>query len=141
MATETRPILMIEDNAMDVDLTRRAFKRSKLGNPLKVLWDGEEAVDYVDSRQEGDQLPVVVLLDLKLPKVHGLDVLRHMKAHPRFKKVPVVILTTSREDRDIETAYEIGVSSYIVKPVDFVKFAEIAAQIEVYWLAINTPPQ
>ncbi len=141
MPVSTRPILMIEDNVMDVDLTQRAFARSKVSNPIQVLWDGEEAVTYVDTWEESDALPVVVFLDLKLPKVHGLDVLRHMKAHPQFKKIPVVILTTSREDRDIEAAYDIGVSSYIVKPVSFAKFVEIAAQLEVYWLALNTPPE
>jgi CheY-like chemotaxis protein len=136
----SRPILLVEDNPMDIDLTQRAFRESKLSNPLILARDGQEALDYFENWKEGDPLPLVVLLDLKLPKVHGLEVLRAIKKNPNFKKQPVVILTSSAEDRDINNAYELGANSYIVKPVDFDKFMEIASQIEIYWLAINQPP-
>ena len=136
----TRPILLIEDNPMDVDLTRRALARRNLVNPFEVLRDGEEALTYIRHWEVDAPLPVVILLDLKLPKVDGLEVLRQMKAHPQFCAVPVVILTTSAEDSDIQTAYQLGVNSYIVKPVDFEKFVQVAEQIELYWTVLNKPP-
>ena len=136
-----RPILLVEDNPMDVDLTKRAFARHKLANPIEVARDGEEALAHLTRWEAGEPLPVVVLLDLKLPKVDGLDVLRRIKAHPQFRMLPVVILTTSAEDHDVQTAYELGANSYIVKPVDFEKFMEVATHIEMYWLALNTPPK
>ncbi len=141
MSTLTRPILLIEDNPLDVDLTRRAFAKRKLANPLEVARDGEEALAYLARWEAGAPLPVVILLDLKLPKVDGLEVLRRLKAHPDFHAVPVVILTTSQEDGDVKEAYELGANSYIVKPVDFDKFLEVAAQIELYWNVLNTPPR
>ena len=134
-------ILLIEDNPMDVDLTRRAFARHKLVNPLQVARDGEEALAYLARWEMGEPLPLVVLLDLKLPKVDGLEVLRRTKTHPRFRSIPVVVLTTSAEDSDVQTAYQLGANSYIVKPVDFDKFLEVAIQIELYWCALNTPPR
>ncbi len=136
----SRPILLIEDSPMDIDLTQRAFQARNLSNPLILARDGQEALDYLDNWKEGDPFPLVVLLDLKLPKVHGLDVLRAIKKNSIFKKQPVVVLTSSAEDSDINIAYELGANSYIVKPVDFEKFMEIASQIEIYWLAINRPP-
>ena len=136
----TRPILLIEDNPMDVDLTRRAFSKRNLVNPFNVLRDGEEALKYITNWKADSPLPVVVLLDLKLPKVDGLEVLRQMKAHSQFSKVPVVILTTSSEDTDIQTAYQLGANSYIIKPVDFEKFIEVAGQVELYWNVLNKPP-
>ena len=136
----SRPILLIEDSPMDIDLTQRAFQARNLSNPLILARDGQEALDYLDNWKEGDPFPLVVLLDLKLPKVHGLDVLRAIKKNSIFKKQPVVVLTSSAEDSDINIAYELGANSYIVKPVDFEKFKEIASQIEIYWLAINRPP-
>jgi CheY-like chemotaxis protein len=140
MKNITRPILLIEDNPMDVDLTRRAFARRKLVNPFKVLRDGEEALTYIKHWEVDTPLPVVILLDLKLPKVDGLEVLRQMRAHPQFCTVPIVILTTSAEDSDIKTAYQLGANSYIIKPVDFEKFLEVAGQIELYWNMLNEPP-
>lgn len=140
MKNITRPILLIEDNPMDVDLTRRAFAKRKLVNPFEVLRDGEEALTYISRWEVDAPLPVVVLLDLKLPKVDGLDILRQMKSHPQFCTVPVVILTTSAEDSDIQTAYQLGANSYIIKPVDFEKFIEVAKQIELYWNVLNKPP-
>ncbi len=136
-----RPILLVEDNPMDVDLTRRAFARRKLVNPFEVLRDGEEALTYVRHWEADMPLPVVILLDLKLPKVDGLEVLRQIKVHPQFCTVPVVILTTSAEDHDVRTAYQLGANSYIVKPVDFDKFIEVTEQIELYWSVLNRPPR
>jgi CheY-like chemotaxis protein len=135
-----RPILLVEDNPMDVDLTRRAFARRKLVNPLEIARDGQEALDYIQRWEAGDPLPSVILLDLKLPKVDGLEVLRHLKSHAIFRVIPVVILTTSAEERDIQAAYQLGVNSYIVKPVDFDKFMEVAAHIDLYWMLLNHPP-
>jgi CheY-like chemotaxis protein len=136
----TRSILLVEDNPMDIDLTRRAFAKRKLLNPFEVLRDGEEALTYIRRWEVDAPLPVVILLDLKLPKVDGLEVLREMKAHPQFCTVPVVILTTSAEDSDIQTAYQLGANSYIIKPVDFEKFMEVAEQVELYWNVLNKPP-
>lgn len=141
MKNFNRPILLVEDNPMDVDLTKRAFARNKLANLIEVARDGEEALAYLARWETGDPLPVVILLDLKLPKVDGLEVLRHIKAHHQFQTLPVVILTTSAEDHDVQTAYKLGANSYIVKPVDFEKFLEVAAHIELYWIALNTPPR
>jgi CheY-like chemotaxis protein len=131
------PILLVEDNPMDVDLTRRAFSRHNLSNPLEVARDGKEALDLIDGWKEGDAVPSVILLDLKLPKVSGLEVLRAIRAHPAFGAVPVVVLTSSSEDNDIHEAYSLGANSYIVKPVEFEKFIEVARQIELYWTVLN----
>jgi CheY-like chemotaxis protein len=134
------PILVVEDNPLDLDLTQRAFAKHRLANPIHVARDGEEALNFIRRWEAGEPQPTVILLDLKLPKVSGLDVLRQLKSHPRFNVIPVVILTTSGEDRDIEEAYRLGTNSYIVKPVDFEKFLEVASQIEVYWCVLNTSP-
>lgn len=136
-----RPILLVEDNPMDVDLTLRAFARRKLSNPVHVARDGEEALAWIPRWEAGEPLPVVILLDLKMPKVNGLEVLRTLKAHPLCRSIPVVVLTTSREDGDIRAAYGLGVNSYIVKPVDFDKFMEVAAHIELYWSVLNQLPE
>lgn len=135
----SRPILLVEDNPMDVDLTKRAFARRKLINPLVVARDGEEALGQLTQWEQGAPQPVVILLDLKLPKVSGLEVLRRLKSHPRFRSIPVVVLTTSSEDADVRTAYDQGANSYIIKPVNFENFLEVAAQLEVYWSVLNTP--
>ncbi len=135
-----RPILLVEDNPVDVDLTLRAFIRRKLSNPVQVARDGEEALAFMERWQEGDPLPLLILLDLKLPRVDGLEVLRQFRLHERWRTVSVVVLTSSAEDRDVEMAYSLGANSYIVKPVDFSKFLEVAAQIELYWCLVNRPP-
>ncbi|SOD42678.1 response regulator [Nitrosovibrio sp. Nv4] len=135
----TLPILLIEDNPMDVDLTRRAFIRHNLANPLEVLRDGQEALDFIVGWRAGEPAPSVILLDLKLPKVSGLEVLRNIRAHPHLGTVPVVVLTSSAEDDDIHEAYTLGANSYIVKPVDFEKFIDVARQIELYWTVLNMP--
>lgn len=133
------PILLVEDNPMDIDLTLRAFKRRHLTNPIEIARDGEEALAWFPRWEAGEPLPVVILLDLKLPRVDGLEVLRRLKAHAVFRRIPVVVLTTSAESHDVSEAYGIGVNSYIVKPVDFDKFVDVAAQIEVYWTVVNQP--
>jgi CheY-like chemotaxis protein len=132
-----RPILLVEDNPMDVDLTLRAFAKRNLANPVEVARDGEEALARVAAWEEGAATPIVVLLDLKLPKVDGLEVLRQIKEHPRFHSIPVVVLTTSSEDSDMRSAYRLGANSYIVKPVSFDNFMAVAAQIELYWGVLN----
>ena len=136
-----RAILLVEDNPMDVDLTKRAFKKQRLINPVEVARDGEEALAYIEKWEKGSPLPLIVLLDLKLPKVDGLEVLRQLKAHDELRVVPVVVLTSSSEDRDIQTAYLRGANSYIVKPVDFEKFLQVASEIEVYWIATTILPR
>ena len=134
-----RPILLVEDRAIDVDLTKRAFAKRKLLNPIEVARDGEEALAFFDRWEAGEPLPICILLDLRMPKISGLEVLRRLKSHPTFSTIPVIVLTTSTEDRDIEEAYKLGCNSYIVKPVEFDKFLEVASKIELYWCALNLP--
>lgn len=131
------PILLIEDNPLDVDLTLRAFKRCGLANPVLVARDGEEALAWIPRWEAGELLPVVILLDLRLPKIDGLTVLQAFKTHPVLRRIPVVVLTTSKEDCDIQVAYDQGANSYIVKPVDFDNFMNMARQIELYWCVLN----
>lgn len=135
----SRPIILIEDNPIDLDLTLRAFKGNKLLNPIEVARDGEEAVAMVNSWGESRPGPVLVLLDLKLPKISGTEVLKIMRENDIFSKVPIVVLTSSSEAGDVKLAYELGANSYIVKPVDFDKFVEVAKNIEIYWNVINKP--
>jgi len=134
-----RPIMLVEDNSMDVDLTIRAFAKRKLTNPIDVARDGEEALAWIAKWDAGSPQPVVILLDLNMPKVSGLEVLRTLKSHPAYKCIPIVVLTTSKEDVDVRTAYELGANSYIVKPVDFENFMAMAEQIEIYWSVLNRP--
>ena len=141
MKFQHRPILLIEDNPMDEDLTRRAFARRKVINPIEVARDGEQALEYLTRWEAGNPLPVVILLDINLPKVNGLEVLSQFKASRFAHKVPIIVLTSSAEDQDIQTAYQLGANSYIVKPVDFEKFLEVAGQIDLYWNMINMPPR
>lgn len=137
MMSSCSPILLVEDNPLDVDLTVRAFQRCKLSNPLLVARDGEEALAWVPRWESGETRPAVILLDLKLPKIDGLAVLKTLKGHAVLRRIPVVVLTTSREERDIQAAYDLGVNSCIVKPVDFDKFMDVVQQIELYWCVIN----
>lgn len=137
----SRPIVLVEDNPADVELTLRAFSRRNVINPVAVARDGEEAMALLNRWETGDPLPVVILLDLKLPRVNGLEVLRRLKSHERFCTLPVVVLTSSAEDQDIEAAYRLGANSYIVKPVDFAKFLDVATQIELYWCLLNESPR
>ncbi|MHB8709173.1 MAG: response regulator [Desulfuromonadales bacterium] len=135
------PVLLVEDNPVDVDLTLRAFARRKLLNPIHVARDGEEALAWLPRWEAGEALPLVILLDLKLPRVHGLEVLAQWKANPVSQVIPVVVLTSSAEDRDIAAAYRLGANSYIIKPVSFEKFLEVADRIELYWCVTNAPPR
>ncbi len=133
----SRPILLVEDNPMDVDLTIRAFSRRNLVNPLQIARDGEEAISWIARWEAGEPRPVVILLDLKLPRLNGLEVLQRLKAHAISRTIPVVVLTSSSEDKDIQTAYEYGANSYITKPVDFEKFMDVAREIKLYWTVLN----
>lgn len=145
MAFSPRTILLVEDNPDDEALTMRALSRHNLGHHVVVVRDGQEAVDWLDGtgphdgRDTGD-LPALVLLDLKLPKVDGLDVLRRLRANPRTALVPVVILTSSKEERDRASGYQNGANSYVQKPVDFTAFLEAVRQLGMYWLVLNEPP-
>lgn len=134
------PILLVEDNPMDVDLTQRALRRHRLNDEILIARDGEEAVNLIPRWEMGEAAPVLILLDLKLPRLSGLEVLQRLKDHPIYASIPVVVLTTSRDDGDVKRAYQSGANSYIVKPVDFDRFLEVAAQIELYWTDLNEPP-
>lgn len=143
MASE-RPILLVEDNPDDEALTLRAFSKNRISNPVVVARDGVEALDYLfgtGSQTAGNSavLPAVILLDLKLPRIDGLEVLRRIRAHERTALLPVVILTTSREQIDIFEGYSLGANSYIRKPVDFEKFIQAIGQLGLYWLVLNEP--
>ena len=143
MTAENLAILLVDDNPQDVELTLRAFRRRKLSNPIHVARDGEEAVDYVHDRgvfAGKAPLPGLILLDIRLPKVDGIEVLRQIKAHPTYRRIPVVMLTTSEEEGDIRRCYDFGVNSYIVKPVDFEKFLDVVQRIDLYWLLTNVSP-
>lgn len=138
-------ILLVEDNAHDVELTLHAFEKRNLANHVHVVRDGQEALDFLFGNAEyadrkGVTPPRVVLLDLKLPKVDGLEVLRTIRSDPSLHSLPVVVLTSSREDRDLIESYELGVNSYIVKPIEFSSFIETASTLGLYWLLLNQPP-
>jgi two-component system, response regulator len=138
-------ILLVEDNPDDAELTLRALKKNNLANNVIVVNDGEEALDFIFARgafsnRTIEDVPKVVLLDLKLPKVDGLEVLAEMKGDPRTKVIPVVALTSSKEQKDIMESYRLGVNSYIVKPVDFDKFAAAVKDLGLYWLLLNQTP-
>ena len=138
-------ILLVEDNPNDVELTLHAFEKHHLANTVQVVRDGEEALDFLLRRgayadRKGRRQPKVVLLDLKLPKVDGLEVLRTIRSDSTLRTLPVVVLTSSREERDLVESYELGVNSYIVKPIDFAAFLETASTLGLYWLLLNEPP-
>jgi two-component system, response regulator len=138
-------ILLVEDNADDEDLTLRALKKSNIMNRVVVARDGVQALDYLFMRadhatRDPHELPQVILLDLKLPKLDGLEVLRTLRADPRTKLLPVVILTSSAEEQDILRGYNLGANSYIRKPVDFTQFVDAVRQLGLYWLVLNQPP-
>lgn len=134
-------ILLVEDNASDEELTMIALKNNNIKNKIKVVRDGAEALEYLFGSVDSETLksfgPLVVLLDLKLPRINGLEVLRRIKSHPEAKKIPVVILTSSSEEKDIIESYSLGANSYIRKPVDFNQFTEAVNQIGLYWLLLN----
>jgi two-component system, response regulator len=138
-------ILLVEDNPNDAELTLHAFRKHKLTNRIHLVRDGAEALEFIfrtgayADRDLADQ-PKVILLDIKLPKVDGLEVLRRIKGDPTTRAIPVVMLTSSREDRDIIEGYRLGVNSYIVKPVDFDQFTNAVRELGMYWLLLNKPP-
>ncbi len=145
MSTNTVEILLVENNPNDVELTRHAFRKQNLVNFIHVVRDGAEALDFLFCRGayqslDANPAPKVILLDLKLPKVDGLEVLRQIRGDERTRILPVVIMTSSREERDIIESYKLGINSYIVKPVDFDQFCESVRQIGCYWLLLNQPP-
>jgi len=138
-----RDILLVEDNPDDVALTLRALKKNNIANEVVVAKDGAEALDRLlpqGARAGRAELPAIVLLDLKLPKVDGLEVLRRVRADPRTRLLPVVILTSSREEQDIIRGYDLGANSYVRKPVDFTEFVEAVKNLGLYWLVLNEPP-
>jgi CheY-like chemotaxis protein len=141
---ELKPILLVEDNPKDVELTQAALEKSQLANKVVVARDGAEALDYLFSRgpfaSRPPGFPAVVLLDIKLPKVDGLEVLAELKQYPDTRHVPVVMLTSSREEPDLQRSYELGVNAYVVKPVGFREFFEAIQDLGVFWAILNEPP-
>lgn len=135
-------IILVEDNPHDAELTLRALKKRGLANHVRVLTDGAEALEFISGASEAGQYgsPKLILLDLKLPKVDGLEVLRRIKNDDRTKTIPVVVLTSSQEEPDIMESYKLGVNSYIVKPVDFDKFVDAVADLGLYWMVLNKAP-
>lgn len=139
-------ILLVEDDPHDVEMIQRAFEQIRLSNPVKVVGDGAEALEflfgegaYADRRMQ--PLPRLVLLDLKLPKVDGLEVLRRIKADERTRRIPVVVLSASQEEADLARSYELGVNSYVVKPMEFAAFVESVSRLGLYWMIVNQFPQ
>jgi CheY-like chemotaxis protein len=141
---KNKVILLVEDNTSDIELTKRALAKSHITNELVVAEDGQEALDYLfgqgDPSSSDLPLPTLILLDLKLPKVDGLEVLRRLRANPQTHRVPIVILTSSKEEQDVAASYDLGVNSYIRKPVDFIQFASAIEHLGLYWLVLNEPP-
>lgn len=138
-------ILLIEDSPSDADLAKRAFRKAKIANPLIHVEDGQEALDFLFAKgkysdRDPGELPALVLLDLKLPGIDGLEVLRRIRNDPSTHRLLVVVLTSSHEEKDIVASYDLGVNSYIRKPVDFNQFADVVAQLGLYWIVINQPP-
>jgi CheY-like chemotaxis protein len=144
MVDQTVEVLLVEDNPNDVELTMRVFRKNHLANRIHIVRDGEEALEYLFRTGQYAELPnsrpKVVLLDLKLPKVDGIEVLRQIRADAHLHDLPVVVMTSSREERDVIETYDLGVNSYIVKPVDFEQFTETVRQIGYYWIILNVPP-
>ena len=139
-------VLIVEDNPQDLELTQRALKKANLTNRIQVVRDGAEALEFIFCRgafaeRKMDSGPKMVLLDLKLPKVDGLEVLRQIKGDSRTKAIPVVVLTSSKEQKDVVESYQLGVNSYIVKPVNFEGFATAVGELGLYWLLLNQPPR
>lgn len=144
--TNAIEILLVEDNRDDLDMTLRALRQANLANHIQVARDGEEAVEFIfcqgpHAGRNMDKGPKLVLLDLKLPKIDGMEILKRMKEDPRTKMIPVVMLTSSREQKDVIESYKLGVNSYIVKPVNFEGFSAAVQELGMYWLLLNQPPE
>lgn len=142
---QKKAILLVEDNPSDAGLTKRAFEKHRIHNELVVAEDGQEALDYLFgagayARRDTSKMPAVILLDLNLPKLDGLEVLKRIRGHALTKRLPVVILTSSREELDVAKSYDLGANSYIRKPVDFHQFAEAVRILDLYWVVLNEPP-
>jgi len=139
-------ILLVEDSQDDLDMTLRALRKANMANHIEIARDGAEALDFIfcegaHAARKIENLPRLILLDLKLPKIDGMEVLRRIKGDPRTKMIPVVMLTSSKEQKDVIESYGLGTNSYIVKPVDFESFAEAVQRLGMYWLLLNQPPQ
>jgi len=142
---KNKSILLVEDNPDDIELARRAFQKVNINNTMVVTQDGAETLEYLHGKgkykgRDTDDVPRVILLDLKMPKVHGLEVLKQIRENQLTKYIPVIILTSSQDKKDIIRSYELGANSYIVKPIDFLKFSEVVQQIVMYWLMLNEQP-
>jgi CheY-like chemotaxis protein len=137
---DTDPIVLVEDNEDDIVLTRRALSRNKIGNPLVIARDGAEALELLLGANGDSINPAIILLDLQLPKVDGLSVLKRLRADPRTSLTPIVVLTSSKAEQDVVAGYNLRANSYIRKPVDFDQFTEAVRQIGMYWLLLNEPP-
>ncbi len=144
MKPQLRRILLVEDSLKDIDLTLAALEEHHLANEVQVARDGAEALDYLYRRgtfaSRDDSMPVVILLDIKMPKVNGIEVLRQLKSDPAMRSLPVVMLTSSKEEPDLATCYQLGVNAYVVKPVDFQQFVDAVRQVGAFWAVLNEPP-
>jgi CheY-like chemotaxis protein len=144
MQSTLKPIVLVEDNPQDLELTLIALEKARLANEVITLRDGAEAIDYLcckgkwELREKGN--PAVILLDIKLPKRNGLEVLEYIKSDPEYRKIPVVMLTSSREEPDLERSYELGVNAYVVKPVSFAEFVKAVQELGGFWAILNEPP-
>ena len=139
-------ILLVEDSQDDLDMTLRALRKANMANHIEIARDGAEALDFIfcegaHAARKIENIPKLIMLDLKLPKIDGMEVLRRIKGDPRTKMIPVVMLTSSKEQKDVIESYGLGTNSYIVKPVDFESFAEAVQRLGMYWLLLNQPPQ
>jgi CheY-like chemotaxis protein len=142
---EIRTILLVEDDENDVLLIQRAFRKARLSNPVQVVRDGEQAINYLTgdppySDRDSSPLPAVILLDLKLPRVSGHEVIKWLRAQPDLRRIPIVVLTSSKESADVNRAYDLGANSYLVKPVQFDALLEMVKNIDVYWFVLNERP-
>ena len=138
MVQNETEILLVEDNPNDAELAIRALKKNNLANNLIHVEDGQQAIDFLFDQKNG--MPKLILLDLKMPKVDGIEVLRRLKADEQKRVIPVVVLTSSKEERDIVESYKLGVNAYIVKPVDFDQFVKAVTQLGLFWMILNQPP-
>jgi two-component system response regulator len=143
---QTEILLLVEDSQDDLDMTLRALRKANMANHIEIARDGVEALDFIfcegaHAARKIENMPKLILLDLKLPKIDGMEVLKRIKGDPRTKMIPVVMLTSSKEQKDVIESYGLGTNSYIVKPVDFESFAEAVQKLGMYWLLLNQPPQ
>lgn len=141
MTDYTHPILIVEDNPIDLDLAKRAFQKCEILNPIQTARDGMETLTYIERWLEGEELPAIILLDLKLPKFNGFDVLRKIKQEKICSNIPIIVLTSSTDLGDIRTAYEFGANSYLIKPIGYDQFLDLIILIDQYWIKSNVYPR